>query len=608
MLFTIGLIIFVGMLAQWISWIIKIPVIISLLLGGLIVGPFLGILSPKEFMSQELILTVVELCVSLILFDGSMQLKFSEFKGAVASGLQRILSLGLLIHFILIASAAYFLVGNSLGVAGILAGILIVTGPTVVIPALREANLNKQTGRYLKWEGIITDPIGAIIAIIIYDAMILSSLDSAFMVLLAILKIIFIALGFSLLLRQFVVFTFEKKFLPEYLQLPFITCVVISSFVFSNEIQHGSGLLTVTILGMLIGNSKIDILYKIREFKESITTLCISFVFIIITANTSFEAFQMITINQIIFILLVSFVLRPIAILFATIKSQMKFSEKILIGAFAPRGIVAVSVAAALSTEMSRAGFIEIGNTVFPIVLLIVITTVVGHSTYLKFLSRKLNLESQEGKGVIIIGTMPWVIDLSLKLMELGIPVLVTSASWYKLAPFRKRGIETFYGQILSHLEMETLDLADYSYLLGMSENNAFNSLCCEKFAKYLGHDHVFKLKQAKNNVHDQYNIDKSTYCVFINDLDLKFENLIKYHQYGWSFKYTCITKNYTYQDFILDNEKSIVCIKVSEKKEIQFGSRFEQEPIEGDILISFSAKYEEQFVQGSGELMLKSS
>ena len=582
MIYTIGGIIFLGIMSQWIAWRLKVPVIIILLSVGFLAGPVLGVLTPMAYMSQDLVLTIVELSVALILFDGAMQLKFTEFK-TVADGLKRILTLGVLFHFIFISAASFFLVDSSVAFAFLLAGILIVTGPTVVIPALREAKINKKSANYLKWEGIITDPIGAIIAIVVYDAMVLSSQGSSTQVTIMILKIALISFSLSFILKEVVKWAFKKNRLPDYLKLPFITSVVLCSFVFSNEIQHGSGLLTVTLLGMLIGNSKIDILLELREFKENITTMCISFVFIIITTSTSFESFSNITFPQLMFVLLVSFVLRPIAIFVSTYKSKMSLKEKFLIGSFGPRGIVAVSVAAALSSEMANDGLNQFGVILLPMTLMIVITTVIAHSLYLPFLSRKLELDSEVSNGVIIIGTMPWVVDLASKLQDLGIPVLVTSASWYKLAPFRNRGINTFYGQILNQLDHE--DFSEYGSLLAMSENDSFNSLSCEKFSKQFGHDNVYKLKQAKNFVHDKYNVDKSTYCVYINNLDLKFENLMKYYQHGWRFKYTRLTENFNYPDFLRQNEQSIVCMKIKVDGSIVFGSHFEKDPKEGEIL-----------------------
>lgn len=589
MLQTIGLIICIGMFAQWLAWKQKIPMIITLILSGFLAGPVFQILNPVETIGQNLIFAIVEISVALILFDGAMQLKFSEFK-EVSSGLKRILTLGVGIHFVLITGAARYIMDVSWGGAALLGGILIVTGPTVIIPALREASINKRIAKYLKWEGILTDPVGAIVAVVVYDAIVLSSEADALAVINSIIKIIFVSIAFSFSLKWFLEQSLKKNLIPEFLQIPFITSLVITSFVFSNEIQHGSGLLTVTILGILIGNSNFDILKNLRSFKEHITTMCISFVFILITASIPLEVFQMIGWSEVLFIFLVTFVLRVVAIIISTFYSGMSFREKLVIGSFGPRGIVAASVAAVLSAEMINEG-IRVGDLFLPIVFLVVFSTVVIHGLLLKPLTKKLKLEKDEKNGVIFIGTMPWVMDFANKLKEMGIPVLVTSASWYKLAPFRKLGIPVYYGQLLDHLESGLFDTADYSFLIAMSENDSYNLLACEKFSAVLGDQNVYHLKQSRNFIHDAYDIDKNSYCVLVNNLELRYENLMKYYQYGWVFKETRITENFSYQDFLNFNERAIRCLLINSSGKVIFGSNYKEEPKPGDTIIAFAPK-----------------
>lgn len=586
MLETIGAIVLIGMLSQWISWRLKIPVVIILLLSGFAVGPIFGLINPNITIGEDVIHAIVELSVALILFDGAMQLKVSEFK-EVSSGLKRILSGGVLIHFVLISFAAHYLMNFSVGFSALMGGILIVTGPTVIIPALREARLNKRIGNFLKWEGILTDPVGAIIAVVIYDAIILSKTHDMSHMLLAIAKILLVAFAFSYFAKKMLSVLLAKKLLPEYLQIPFITSLVICSFTLSNEIQLGSGLLTVTILGMLIGNSRIEILFNLRTFKEQITTMSISFVFILIAASVPLEVMKKISSEHIWFILVVSFVLRIVAILLSTIKSKMTFKEKILVGSYGPRGIVAASVAAVLSSEMMKEGMSE-AEFILPVIFLIILTTVISHGLILQPLTRILSLNQTQPKGIIFIGTMPWVIDLAQKLKSLGIPVLITSASWYKLAPARKRGIDIYYGQILDSIESNDFDLSDYNSLVAMSENDSFNRLACDRFEKHLGKENVFRLPHNPSFLHDQYHVDKNLYCVFTNNRELLFENLMRFYHNGWHFKETELTEVYSYEDFLVDHTTSILCMVVKANGTIYFGSVIDTTPEAGDVIISY--------------------
>lgn len=582
MLETLGIIIVLGMLCQWLSWILKIPSIIVLLITGFLCGPVFGLLDPVAVLGHDLIFSFVELSVALILFDGAMQLKGGEFS-EVSKGLKRILTLGVAIHFILITLSSKYILGFSWSMSGLLGGILIVTGPTVIMPALREVKMKKNAANYLKWEGILTDPFGAIIAVVMFDSIILSLEEGAGHVYSSIFKIILISFALSICLKKIIDLIFQKKLLPEFLQIPMITTLVMGSFVFSNIIQHGSGLLTVTILGVLIGNSKIDILVNLRTFKEHITTMSISFVFIIISASVPIEVMKMIGIKEIVFVLLSSFVLRFVSIFFSTLKTGMSVRERILIGSYGPRGIVAVSVAAAISEGFVSKG-LNGGQIILPIVFLIVLSTVFVQGLYLKPLVKSLELSRKDEKGVIIIGTMPWVVDLAVKLKNRGIPVLITSSSWHKLSLARKRGIETHFGSIIEDIEADAFDIGEYSYLLSLSANDSFNKLLCDKFTMYFSREQVFHLREKEV-------IQKSLVESGIEKkvIEPYFENFMRGYHRGWNFKETLLTENFNFCQYVEHNSNIILCLIIGREGEIIFGSNSDYIPTQGDVIISYS-------------------
>ena len=597
MVTTLSLIVFFAMISQWVAWRFKFPAVISLVIVGFICGPVLGFINPKVSLGEEFIFSIVELCVALVLFDGAMQLKFKEFK-IVSSGLKQLLSVGVIVHFLLISLSAYFVLNASLGIACLLGGILIVTGPTVILPALREAKVNKRVSHFLKWEGIITDPIGAIIAVVVYDSIILSKIESTSKVLSSLGIILLIAIMVSFLSKKLISYSLEKNLVPTYLQIPFITGVVICSFALSNYFHEGSGLLAVTALGFFVGNSRIEILHNLQHFKENVTTIFIGFVFILISSSISLNVFNLIEMKHVIFIFLVAFVLRVISIYLSTINSEMTLSEKLLIGFYGPRGIVAASVAAAIGSNMTKRG-IEGGEMILPVIFLIILTTVIIHGLSLNFLARKLELNDIDRNGVIFMGTMPWVFDFAEKLQDLGISVMVTSASWHKLSPARERGIPYYYGQILDELESENLDLNDYNYFVAMGENDAFNLLSCDSFSKRFGAQNVFHLKHSRNILHDLYKIEKKNYCIITNNLELRYENLMRYYQYGWSFKATPLTEEYSYQDYVSDNPQAIECVLLRDSSQLIFSGKYDKAKIKkGDVIISFSPKFKSNIIE----------
>lgn len=592
MLNMIGIIVIVGLLCQLLAWKSKIPAIVILLITGFIIGPVLGWLNPTSVFGDELIFSIVELSVALILFDGAMQLKMHDFK-LVSSGLKRILSFGVLIHFCLISLAAYFVLNTSLAFGGLISGILIVTGPTVILPALREAKVNDRISNFLKWEGILTDPVGAIVAIVIYDAIVLSQVESLSHFYISFGKIILISGVFSVIGKYFVDFVVKSLKLPEFLQIPFITSLVIFSFTLSNQLQHGSGLLTVTILGMMIGNSQIEILFDLRTFKENITTMCISFVFIIIASSVPLEALSQISSQEILFVILIAFVLRPLAIFISTFKSRMSWQEKAVIGFYGPRGIVAASVAAAIGAEMNKAG-IAGAESLFPIIFLVIITTVIGHGLMLNIIVKALGLKSNKGDGILFIGTLPIVYDLALKFKELGVAVKIASASWHKLAPARNLGLSYYYGQVLSHYERDIDEFRGYKNLFAISENDSFNKLACETFSKHFGKENVFHIERISHTDAEVSDLEKNGYCFWSHDIKFSFEHLQSLRNNGWKFKHTTLTLEYDYQKFLHQNENSIVCFVIKLDGHIRAFQDLEQGPQIGDTLISFSKKEDE--------------
>ena len=156
-----GIIIFFATLCQYLAWKIRVPAIVLLTITGLILGPLTNTIKPSEIFG-DLFHIFIELAVVILLFEGGLNLRFKELKG-VSVGIKRIISLGVLFNGVLTACAAHYIANITWEVSAILGGILIVTGPTVIMPMLRHVKLNKKINQYLKWEGIVNDPLGVLI-------------------------------------------------------------------------------------------------------------------------------------------------------------------------------------------------------------------------------------------------------------------------------------------------------------------------------------------------------------------------------------------------------------------------------------------------------------
>lgn len=589
---TLGLIFLVGTLAQWIGWRLKFPVIVLLLFSGALLGPVTGVIDPEKVFG-DLLTPVVELGVAIILFEGGLQLRLYEFQ-EVSKGLNRLFTLGVLFNWILGTLAAHYVGDLSWGISFLIAGILVVTGPTVIIPALREAKLSRRLGNFLKWEGIISDPIGAILAVIAFEFLVYGQQQGGFaFISITLLKVIMTSVVFVIFIRALVMQISQKALLPEYLKIPFYLTLVLCSFVFSNMIQSGAGLLTVTLLGLIIGNLSMTVVEDLKKFEEYISTFTVSCIFIILSASIDLSIFTKLELKHIALILLFAFVIRPVAIMLSTYKSGMTFRERSLVGLFGPRGIVAASMAGLLGNSLTREGFVE-GSLILPIIFSIIIITVVIHGMMLKPLAKWLKLSKETRKGVVIIGTSPWITQLAMKLKSMEIPVLLTSASWYMLSPARQLGIDVYCGQILDDAEQGKVDLSYYEFLLAFSENDTFNSLACHKLSHTFGRDNCYRLPQHENQVHDKIPEEKDPYNLSIDPKVPYFENMVRYYHWNWKFKETKLSDKFKYTDFLKENGDTIVFLIIRSGGRVDFfhsSKRMIDDPKEGDVIISYNPK-----------------
>ncbi|MET1032758.1 cation:proton antiporter, partial [Domibacillus tundrae] len=339
LLFCLMIMLVVGIASQWMAWRFRLPAIVVMSVAGLLIGPLFGWFNPKDVFG-DLFGPIISAAVAIILFEGSLNLDFREIK-TVRQPIRRIVTLGAFIAWIAGSLAAHYVAGLSLAVAFVIGGLFIVTGPTVILPLLRQAKLKPRTAAILKWEGIVVDPFGALLALFAFElikfftgevtaATFINFLfGSAFAV---VLGVVFgIGLGKAL----------EKGRVPEYLKSPAVFVVVIACFTIADEAMHETGLLAVTAMGMVMANMHISSIKDMRHFKENISILLISTIFIMLTASLTRETLmQIFDVRIIAFVLIMLFVVRPLSIWLSTVGTDMTKQEKTLVGWIAPRGIV----------------------------------------------------------------------------------------------------------------------------------------------------------------------------------------------------------------------------------------------------------------------------
>ncbi len=593
-----------GIGAQWLAWRFNFPAIVLMSIAGILAGPVFGVLRPPEGVGEglapmEALLgdfyrPIIAVAVAVILFEGGLTLNFSEIRG-LTKGVRRLVFPGVPIAWGLGALAAHYLAGLEWPLAILFAGILIVTGPTVIIPLLRQSKLNQRPATLLKWEGIINDPIGALLAVFVYEVVTFEAGaghgGDAGEIFGSLLLASLLATGLGAALGAGTATSFRRGWVPEYLKLPVLLVVVLVCFEVANLLQHEAGLLSVTAMGVTMANSRIASISELRLFKENIAVILVSGVFIILTANLSLETMMQLDWRAAAFIAAMLFVVRPLSIFLSTIGAGLPWQERLLVGWIAPRGIVAVAVSSFFGAALIEAGF-EDGARLIPLAFAMVFATVVLHGFSIGPLAKTLGLASRARPGVLIVGATPFAAALAAKLKELDVPVMVADASWRRLRPARLAQVETYYGEILSEVTEHHLDLNRFGTLLAIGGNEAHNALVCTDLAPEMGRAAIYQVAERGKDEDDKralsYTLQGRTFLHSGAPLD----DLLSRHYAGWTFQKTKLSETYGPDQFRegLDPDGEIVL--VLRKGAVLIASRDAPvKPEIGDTVVTFAKK-----------------
>ena len=474
-LLELGILLFLGIGSQWVAWRFKLPSIILLLLVGFLAGPIFHVVHPDQIFG-DLLLPLVSISVAIILFEGGLSLRWEEFR-SIGGSLISLATIGAFITFFLSSFAAYYILQINFKISVLIGAILVVTGPTVITPLLRFIKPSRKVAEILKWEGIIIDPIGALLAVLVFEVIELGSLQHATgLILLALGKTIVASILISFFFSWILYYFLKKYWIPDYLEESVTLTAVILAFVISNHIQAESGLFTATFMGIFLTNQKKVSIRAIVEFKENLVVLIISLLFIILAARIRLEDFQNVRIEFFLFLLVLLVVIRPIAVLLSTIFGPFTLKEKIFISWMAPRGIVAAAVSSIFAFKLSQAG-VEDTQYIIPVIFGVIMGTVTIYGFTSPFLARFLKLAQANPQGILIAGAHSFSIELAKFLQSISIPVILVDTNIHHVLKARIEGLRAYRGNILSEKILEEIDLIETSKLMAMTSNDEANSL-----------------------------------------------------------------------------------------------------------------------------------
>ena len=485
-------------LCQWTAWRVRLPPILFLLLTGIAAGPVLGLLDPEKFLG-ELFFPFVSFSVAIILFEGSLTLKIREIKG-LHIVVRNMVSIGMAVAWLITTLATKFLFNVSWEIATLFGAIMVVTGPTVVAPILRTVRPVSSVANILRWESIVIDPIGASLAILVYEFILIGGVQEAlghtlisFAQLLIIGGFIGIAAGyfFGLCLRHYLI--------PEFLQNVCALGVVFSVYALADLFQAESGLISVTVFGFWLANMRGVDLEHILAFKKTLSILLISLLFIVLAARVDFADLQQLGWGALFICLVIQFLARPLNVMASTLFSNIGSAEKKFIAWIGPRGIVAAAISSLFALKLEEYAF-EGAELLVPLTFVVIIFTVLLQSLTAVPLARFLRVTLPDPEGILIIGANRLARMIAVALQENGIKVMLTDSSSERIAEAEKADIPTYRGNPLSEHAEYNLHLVGLGTLLTLSAHESENIAAAFHYRQEFGKNNIFSLPAAKHH------------------------------------------------------------------------------------------------------------
>ncbi|MDW3214512.1 MAG: sodium:proton antiporter [Ilumatobacteraceae bacterium] len=489
---TLAVIVGVGMAAQWLSWRTQIPSIILLLVAGLVLGPVTGVVDPDAFLGGTLF-PIVSISVALILFEGGLDLPPRELR-ATGTVVRRLISVGAVITFFVAIWGAEQLFDISRGAAAVLAAVLVVTGPTVVGPLLRFVRPNGRTGPMLRAEGILIDPIGATASLIAFEAALTEDTGEALSTILGVIGLTLLAgIGIGFVAAYILDHALRRFLIPDHLGNPIALAFVIVAFVVSNEIQEEAGLLTVTVMGIWLARRDTAAVRQLLEFNESLRTLLISALFILLAARIETDQLRDVALPSLAFLALLVFVARPMSVIASTVRSSLSWRERLFLMAMAPRGIVAAAVSAIFALRLEEEG-VRGAELIVPIVFLVIIGTIVVYGFLAGPFARVLGLAEARANGVLIVGAHSVARGLASSLRDLEVTTMLVDTDPYNVTRSVALGLPARRLSVLTEEAAHDLDLRGIGRILAMTPNDEVNALATSRFSRQFGRRETFQL------------------------------------------------------------------------------------------------------------------
>ncbi|MBE9229929.1 cation:proton antiporter [Phormidium sp. LEGE 05292] len=467
-----------GISAQVLAEFLKVPSIVFLLVFGILLGPNgLGVLHPNLLGTG--LEVIVALSVAVILFEGGLNLELREL-GRVSGSLRNLVTIGTLITLIGGGMAAHWLGEFPWSIAFLYASLVVVTGPTVVSPLLKQVKVDRQVATLLEGEGVLIDPVGAILAVVVLDTILNPNANP-----LLALSGLFLRLGIGGIIGAsggWLLGWILKRanFISEELKNLVVLAGLWGLFTLAQTIRSESGLMTTVVAGIILRASSVPEERLIRRFKGQLTILSVSVLFILLSADLSIASLFVLGWGSVFTILVLMFVVRPISIAVCTWNSDLNWRQKLFVSWIAPRGIVSASVASLFAILLTQRGF-NGGDSIKALVFLTIIMTVFFQGLTAGLMAQLLKITSTEATGVVIVGSHALGRLIARIFQERGESAVLidTDPEACKLA--EQENLRVFLSSALDMEVLEKAGLASAGTFISMTNNGEVNLVLAQR-------------------------------------------------------------------------------------------------------------------------------
>lgn len=514
-LFGVALILILGVGAQWLAWQYRLPSIVLLLLAGFVAGPVLGLLDP-EVVRGEWVYPFVSVSVGIILFEGGLNLRLSELK-EVGGPIRNLITVGVLVTWLAGAAAVYFIESFGVELSLLTGAILVVTGPTVIVPLLRQIRPRGRVGAVAKWEGITIDPIGAILAVLVLEVILLLHEPGGISpdvtaAALHVLKGLGLAVGASVVAgggaAVLLVAILRRRLVPDFLRNPLTLTLVVAAFVGAEAIQHEAGLLTTVLMGVAVANQPYVPVQRIIEFKENLQVLLLGVLFVVLSARLDLAAFEYVGLRTLLLTAVLILLVRPLAVLVSCVGTDLSWREQGFLAWLAPRGIVAAAVASLFAFDLQEI-LPEAAEALVPVVFIVIVTTVTVYGLTIGPLASRLGLADPNPEGVLFVGAEEWVCRIGATLHRLGVPVQLVDTNPDHVDRARRYDLPAERADVLSESVLEELNLSGIGRLLITIPNDEVASLAALHLSEIFESNDIFQLPARSHRRHGEADLPR---------------------------------------------------------------------------------------------------